>query len=154
MAARTIKRRRKTPDIEPLAHNYLINRQARERMDAEEGRGKKELLEILATDGELVEGGHRIIRLKEPHLYTNNKGVEMRVIGFKRQRRVSQNLDEEATLDLLTKRNLLEKCTKTITVLDEDAILAANFDGSIEDKELQALYQESENFALLLEYDR
>lgn len=152
--ARTIKRRKRLADIEPLAHNYLTTRQARERMDAVEAQGKKELLEILAANGEVIEGGHRVMHLQDAHFYTNNKGVELKVIGFKRQRRVSQNLDEAATLGLLEKKKLLDKCTKTVTVLDEDEILAANYEGLISDEELQALYSESENFALLLEYDR
>ena len=50
----------------------------------------------------------------------------------------------------LAKRKLLDSCTTTIQVINEDAILAANFDGTISDDDLAKLYDESETFAFYL----
>ena len=51
---------------------------------------------------------------------------------------------------LLTRKNLLAECTKTEVVLDEDALLAAIFEGKITDKDAAGIYDESENFAFFL----
>ncbi len=39
-------------------------------------------------------------------------------------------------------------------VLNEDGLLAANFDGTIPDEEMKALYTEKETFALVLLKDQ
>jgi len=149
---RTI-RRRKTVDVEPLVHHYIINRMARERAEKEEGRDKKELMTILERQGEKSEEGHRSLPLPEPHPYVTAAGEEKSVIGIQRQRRVTQALDAEAAEKLLRKKGLWDDCTETIQVLNEDAILAANYEGKITDKELETLYGELENFAFYLEYE-
>jgi hypothetical protein len=148
---RTI-RRRKTVDIEPLVHHYLGQRMLRERAEREESRGKKELMEILESTGEKDHEGHRHLPVT-PQPYTNPKGEEKTVNGVQRQRRVSQVIDAEAAEKLLRRKKLWDDCTETVTVLSEDKILAANYEGKITDKELAALYGELEQFAFLLEYE-
>lgn len=149
---RTI-RRRKQVDVGPLMNHYLGQRMLRERTEGEEGTDKKELLAVLAEAGEPTDEGHRRLVLDEPLPYVDPKGNERVVTSILRQRRVSQQMDELATMALLEKKKLLEKCTRTITVLDEEAVLAANYEGTITDKELAALYSESESFAFLMEYE-
>ena len=51
---------------------------------------------------------------------------------------------------VVKKYGLEEKCLETIVVLNEDGLLAANFDGTIPDEEMKALYSEKETFALVL----
>lgn len=150
--ARTINRRKQV-DIGPLFKHYLAQRMMRERTAAEEDRDKKELLAALEASGQSTDEGHRRIPLTEEYLYVNPKGEEKVVTSLLRQRRVSQNLDEEATMALLKKKKLTESCVKTITVLDEDAVLAANYEGKISDKELAALYTDTESFAFVMEFE-
>ena len=40
---------------------------------------------------------------------------------------VSQSLNEDRTLALLKEKGLLDQCTEVVVVLNEDAILAANY---------------------------
>lgn len=151
MAPRKTIQRRKQVDIGPLFNHYLQQRMMRERTAAEEDRDKKELLAAIEAAGQPTDEGHRRIALTEEYVYVNPKGVEETVTAILRQRRVSQVLDEEATMALLKKKKLLESCTRTITVLDEDAVLAANYEGKISDAELSALYSENESFAFVME---
>ena len=48
---------------------------------------------------------------------------------------------------------MVAECTVTHTEIDEDAILAANFEGRITDEEMAALWDKSESFAFYLVED-
>ena len=148
---RTIRRRRSV-DIDPLVHHYLGQRMLRERAESEESRDKKEMMEVLAEAGEETPEKHRRLPIT-PHPYTNSKGDQKTVNGVQRQRRVNQVLDQDAAMKLLKRKKLVKECTETITVLSEDKLLAANYEGKITDEELQALYGELESFAFILEYE-
>lgn len=149
---------RKTPrpstaDLELDVQDYLQNRSMRERSEYREKKGKEALMTMLERAGELQDGGHRIIRLIAPVPYAEYKGgkaKDRQVGAIRRVRRTAQRLDEVAAMVLLKRKNLLAQCTRTEVVLDEDALLAAAFEGKLTDVELQSLYQETENFAFFI----
>jgi hypothetical protein len=150
---RTVRRRKRVPapDISAPVQEYLLNRSMRERASFHEGDIKVTLMEILAAVGEPdgEEGQHRILLLERPLEFTtyNKAGKAKATIikGIQRQeRKGSMALNEERTMAYLTKRKLLPSCTTTVTVINEDAILAANFEGTIPDDDLKALYDESD----------
>jgi hypothetical protein len=133
--------------------DYLSNRSLRERSEYHEGKLKKQLMSTLETQGELEGEGHRVIELDKPEEYfavKEGNPVPKLVTGIKRQRRVSQSLNEERTMALLKEKGLLDSCTEVVVVLNEDAVLAANYGGQIEDDELTDLYDENETFAFYL----
>jgi hypothetical protein len=149
--ARTVRRRRRTaPDISQPVQEYLLNRSMRERSSYHETTIKATLMDILAAvgvpDGE--EGEHRKLLLEQPLEFTTYKAGKAKVTtikGIQRQtRKGSMHLNEDRTMAYLTKRKLLPTCTTTVTVINEDAILAANFEGTIPDDDLKALYDESD----------
>ena len=150
---RTIPRR--TPfDLVGTMAEYLQNRSMRERSAYYEGSLKDRLMGHLETDGEIQDGGHRTLELDPPLSYVEYKGgkpKEKRVKGIKRTRRFSQALDETRTLALLKGLDLLDACTEVVVVINEDAVLAANYEGKISDEQLASLYEDSENFAFNLE---
>lgn len=129
---------------------YLLNRSMRERSAYHEGDIKTTLLEILAAVGEPDgdEGLHRKLLLEEPLEFTTYKAGKAKVTTIKgiqsQYRKGSMALNEERTLAYLAKRKLIAACTTTVTVINEDAILAANFEGTIPDDDLKALYDESD----------
>ena len=107
----------------------------------------------LEREGTLEGDGHRVIELDEPEEYfavKNGKPIPKTVTGIKRQRRVSQPLNEERTMAMLKEKGLLDQCTEVVVVLNEDAILAANYSEEISDEELAACYDENESFAFYL----
>lgn len=147
MVARRVRRKSVSIDLDDEVSDYLLNRSTRERAEFHEGRAKAHFLEILAESGELQEGGHRILRLNEPQIFYTYKGgkpTEKTIIGIQRQERKGTSvLNEDRTLAFLQKRGLLERCTEMVRVINEDAILAANFDETITDKDLKSLYDQS-----------
>jgi len=157
MAARKRVVQRKalpTLDLPAVLDDYIANRSIGERATWHEGKLKKMMMDELADFGELQEGGHRTMHLSgEPivfHSYKTGKPVAKTIVGVERKRRASQSLNEDATLELLKAKGLMDQCTEVVVVINEDAILAANFEGKISDDELAKLYSESESFAFYL----
>jgi hypothetical protein len=145
---RTIKRSgAPTVDIDKLVTEYLNQRMLRERSTTTENQYKADLMALLeklgSPSGEM--GKHRTLELTDPLPY----GKKI-VTAIERQCRISTTLDEERTMTLLTDKGLLDRCTKTVVVLDEDAVLVANYEGRISDEELAGLYDKSESFAFQL----
>ena len=147
MATRRIPR---IPSLDPdrvlnSVREYLQNRSMRERSEYHEGTIKKELLALIDAAGEEVDKNRKVIELGErlPYVqYKDGKAVEKIIVGVERRTRETKSLDEDRTVAFLRRKGLFDQCTIQTFLIDEDAILAANYDGSITDKELAALYGE------------
>jgi hypothetical protein len=126
---------------EEALQQYLQFRRAKEKFDKNAELLKKDLMSFLEHNGEKDDRKSSFYWLEEP-----NEDVQ----GIKRECRVSQSLDQEAALELIHKYGLEDECLETITVINEDGLLAANFAGVIPDDEVKALYQEKESFAFIL----
>jgi len=141
-------------DLDNEVSEYLLNRSARERATAHENRYKAEFMALLAEVGAPQEGGHRILNLNEPLTFASynatGKLTEKQVTGIRRVRREVTALDADKVMALLERKGLVELCTETVRVVNEDAVLAANFDGTITDEEMEACWNRSENFAFYL----
>lgn len=120
---------------------YLNYRFGREGIQKQEDIAKKEIMAGLAEYGDPDDNGSRFY-------YFPSKIKD--VAGLKRERRVSQVMDEDAAMNLIEKYGLQESCLETITVLNEEGLLAANFSGKISDEEMQEVYSQKETFALIL----
>ena len=141
-------------DLARLALEYVKSRQAGERFNALVSEYKDILMTRLQTQGEVDDKGHRTLTLAKPVDYTDPKGLRKLVVGFQRQRRESTFLNEDRTLALLARKGLVDRCTYQVTVVDEDAVLGANFDEKISDEELASLYDHNESFAFLPIYEQ
>lgn len=149
---RTIPRK-STLSLDDTVTEYLMNRSMRERSAYHEDSLKKKLMGELEAHGALAKGGHRTLDLAAPQDFTSYKAGKPQpktITGIERKRRESQTLNEERTLALLKEKGLLDQCTEVVVVINEDAVLAANFSGDLPDDELKALYDESETFAFYL----
>lgn len=127
------------PDL--AVEQYLQFRRGRERFQKNEDLLKKDLMLFLAANGDQDGKGGATYRMEDP--------ID-EVVGIKRERRVTQMIDEDAAMALVTKYGLEDSCLETVTVLNEDGLLAANFAGVVPDEEIKALYSEKETFAFVL----
>lgn len=127
-------------DSMDMARQYLQFRRAREKFQKNEDVLKKSLMETMAAGPE-DSAGHSYLPLPEPI-----DGVE----GFKRERRVSQIMDEDLALKMIKHYGLEDSCLETVTVINEDGLLAANFSGLIPDEAMQDLYVEKVSHAFVL----
>lgn len=127
--------------LDRIGREYVQFRLRREELAKVESERKSELMDYLSNLAPTDDKGNVVTSLTAPI---------GDVAGFKRERRVSNVLNEEAAAALIEKYGLEEECYETITVLNEDALLGANFAGKISDEEIASLYTEKETFALIL----
>lgn len=132
--------------------DYLLNRSMRERSEHFESSLKKQMMAELELRG--APGENKLtLELDEPLTFTtykDGKPREKRVVGCERRERTSTSLNTERAMALLEKKNLVGECTEVVTVVSEDAILAANYRGEITDKELAGLYEDHTTYAFWL----
>jgi hypothetical protein len=151
--ARRVLPRRTPFDLVLKLQEYLQNRTMKERSTYHEDAGKKDLMTFIETTGELEEGGHRRVDLDDAIPFVTYKGgkpKEQLVVGLRRQCRTATVLNEDRTMAFLKEMDLLDACTEVAVVLNEDAVLAANYEGRITDEQLEALYDENKQYAFYL----
>lgn len=86
--------------------------------------------------------GHRWFFLsdetEDPYIGPDGRVIE----SLKVEKRSSISLDEEVAEDRLKELGLLDQCIETVEVLDEDKILALNFEDKLSDEDLALMYKE------------
>lgn len=65
------------------------------------------------------------------------------VVSLKVERRSSISLDEDEAVKRLEELGLLDQCVEKVELLDEDKILALNFEGVLSDEDMALMYKES-----------
>ena len=157
MTRRIRRPARQSVELDADVSEYLLNRSMRERATYQENRYKAQFMDLLAEAGEQQEGGHRVLRLDEPLVFSSynaaGKMTEREVVGIRRVRRESTTLNPERVMALLESKEMVADCTVTHVEIDEDAVLAANFEGRISDEEMASLWDKSETFAFYLVED-
>jgi hypothetical protein len=97
------------------------------------------LMQAIEEHGEPDDQGSLWLTLKEDADGT---------LEIKRQRRVSRSLDEGQAASILKDNDLWEQCTKTIVVVDEDAVMQALFDDELSEDDVDAIYPSKISWAL------
>ena len=111
-------------------------------LDTRLGTLKKRIISVVEDLGEPNEKGSLILPLQDP-----DSGITAVV----KQRRVSKLFNEAVADKVLKDKGLYEKCTKTVTVLDEDAVMAAYYTNELTDEDINLMFPEKETWALVLE---
>lgn len=96
---------------------------------------RDDIINYVAANGIEDDKGHMLIHIP---------GVAL----VKRERRASRVLDADFAEEWLKKRKLWLKASTTITVLDEDALLAMIYDETVPPDIADKMYSEKESFAL------
>lgn len=71
--------------------------------------------------------------------------------GLKKERRVSRTLDEDRALEILQQRGVADQATKTITVIDEDAVFALLAEEVLTEKDIEEMFPAKVTWALKVE---
>jgi hypothetical protein len=97
------------------------------------------LMQAIEENGEPDDQGSIWLTLKEDADGT---------LEIKRQRRVSRSLDEGQAASILKEHDLWDQCTKTVVVVDEDAVMQALFDDELSEDDVDAIYPSKISWAL------
>lgn len=140
--AKVVRRRGAKIDIRHAVRNWLLNDDAVKKFSSSREDLRKMLLDVLLEKGDEDDKGHRYMRWPDDP-------IEGRIKGIQAQHRVSRVLNAERAEEYLRDKGLYDKCTDKVVVLSEDKVLGLNFNGTIPDDELEALYDVSETYAFV-----
>ena len=84
--------------------------------------------------------GHKIFEFDDP----------MGFVKVMKQRKVSKTLDMEVAERVLTAKGIKQTCVKMVPVLDEAAIMAAFYEGSLTEADIDAMFPSKETFAFIV----
>jgi len=71
-------------------------------------------------------------------------------VAVVKQRRVTRKINEEKAAEIIAEHNLEESLYKTIRVIDEDALMAALYNDTLTEDEIEAMYPQTVTWALIL----
>lgn len=103
---------------------------------------KKQLLAIVEADGVEDDRGHISFLIDD-----DETGVK----AITKQRRVSKSLDIDAAETILTKKGIKDTCIKMMPILDEDAIMAAFYEGLLTEEDIDTMFPAKVTYAFILE---
>lgn len=103
---------------------------------------KKRLTGYIEDLGTPNEKGSLVLPIEDER--TNTRAIV-------KQRRVSKQFDENTANDLLKSKGLFETCTTTVTMLDQDAVMGAYYEGKLTDADIETMFPEKVSWALVLE---
>lgn len=97
------------------------------------------LFEKLDLEGEEDSSGNLLIDFEEP--------IEG-VVRLEKQRRSSRKVDEVVAEEIINKHGLADELYETKLVLNEDALMAAFYEGKISEEELDEMFPVTTTWAL------
>jgi hypothetical protein len=102
---------------------------------------KEKLRNGLKELGEVDDRGHVVVEIND-----DMTGIK-RVLN---QRKVSKSLDMDIAEDILKEKGLHERCVTMIPVLDEEAIMAAYYEGLVTEEDIDKMFPAKITWALVM----
>jgi hypothetical protein len=136
-----------SPDLalEPIKkeiQQYVVLKDEVSNLETRVGQIKKRIITAIEELGEANEKGSLVLAIDD------EKSGTASII---KQRRVSKVFDEDTANKILKDKDLFDSCTQTVVVLDQDAVMAAYYTGSLTDEDIELMFPEKVSWALILE---
>lgn len=120
--------------------NFVSLKSRIDSLSKEQNKIKEELTEYVMENGQEDDRGH--IRVDLPEEVDGYTAIQ-------RQRRVSQGLDMDAAILILTKKGLAERCIKSIPTVAEDEVMAALYEGKLTEQDIDAMFPKKITWAFV-----
>ena len=120
-----------TKQVEDLLREYLKFKSLADDTKSRVDAIKNEITELVDRLGYEDDRGHRWLELDD---------AVGEYVSIQRQKRIIKSLDEESAEQILTDLGLRDRCLKTVEVLDEDAIMAALYEGLLTDQHIDQMF--------------
>ena len=128
-------------DLEAQAKQYIFFKKQVEYFESELKLLKEKIFEVVDTKGEVDGNGNIFVELPN-----EIDGVTM----LQKQRRVSRKIDPQMADNLIVYKGLETELYKTIQIIDEDALMAALYEGKLTEEEVDLMYPQKIVWALIL----
>jgi len=102
---------------------------------------KARLTEVVDELGEVDGRGHITFEVDD-----SVSGIK----SISKQRRVSQSIDMDVAESILAAKELTADCVKQVPVLDEDAIMAAYYQGKLTEEDIDKMFPKKVSYAFLM----
>jgi hypothetical protein len=128
-------------DFNAKARQYIFVKKQVDFFESELKTLKERIFEEMDTNGETDGNGNLFVELD-----SEIEGVKL----FQKQRRVSRKIDELRAEEVIAEKGLEEELYKTIRVIDEDALMAALYEGKLTEEDIEEMYPEKVVWALVM----
>lgn len=128
-------------DLEVQAKQYIFFKKQVEYFESELKSLREKIFEDIDAKGEVDGSGNLFVELS-----TEIDGVNM----LQKQKRVSRKIDPQMADNLIVSKGLEQELYKTIQVIDEDALMAALYEGKLTEEEVDLMYPQKIVWALIL----
>lgn len=102
---------------------------------------KERLRDGLKELGEVDDRGHVVVEIND-----DLTGIK-KVVN---QRKVSKSLDMSVAEEVLKEKGLHERCVMMVPVLDEEAIMAAYYEGLVTEEDIDKMFPAKVSWALVM----
>lgn len=127
--------------FEAQAKQYIFVKKQVDYFESQLKSLKEKIFEHVDAAGEIDGSGNMFVELPD-----EIEGVKT----IQKQRRVTRKIDELAADEVISERGLEEELYKTIRVVDEDALMAALYEGKLTEEEIDKMYPQKIVWALVL----
>jgi hypothetical protein len=117
--------------IDSQIREFIALKQSLGVLEKREAELRQRIFEHIETNGEEDDKGHYFIELPE---------AISGVTRIEKQRRVSRKLDEDTAKEIIEEKNLEEKLYKTVQIVDEDAVMAAHYEGELTEEDIDQMF--------------
>jgi hypothetical protein len=128
-------------DFESQAKQYIFFKKQVEYFESELKSLREKLFEDIDANGEVDGSGNLFVELS-----SEIDGVTM----LQKQKRVSRKIDPQMADNLIVSKGLENELYKTIQIIDEDALMAALYEGKLTEEEVDLMYPQKIVWALIL----
>lgn len=128
-------------DLEAQAKQYIFFKKQVEYFESELKSLREKIFEDIDANGEVDGSGNLFVELS-----SEIDGVTM----LQKQKRVSRKIDPQTADNLIVSKGLENELYKTIQIIDEDALMAALYEGKLTEEEVDLMYPQKIVWALIL----
>jgi hypothetical protein len=128
-------------DFNAQARKYIFVKKQLDFFESELKGLKEKIFENIDNNGETDGSGNLFVELDD-----EIEGVKM----LQKQRRVSRKINPEMADNVIMSKGLEGELYKTIQVIDEDALMAALYEGKLTEEEIELMYPEKIVWALVM----
>jgi hypothetical protein len=130
-----------TNEFEAQARQYIFVKKQVEFFESELKKLRENIFEHADANGEVDSNGNIFIELSQ-----EIEGVR----SIYKQRRVTRKIDEGVADQMISDKGMEEELYKTIRVVDEDALMAALYEGKLTEEEIDEMYPQKVVWALVM----
>lgn len=118
-------------DIDSQIKEFIALKQSMDILEKRQSELRETLFQHIETAGEYDDKGNIFLELPE---------AISGVVRLEKQRRVTRKLDEMVADEIIEKNGLQEELYKTVQMVDEDAVMAAHYEGKLTEDDIDRMF--------------